>query len=237
VPAASADGRDDIDRRSFRQSQAHEQPKRQRIADQPDRHRLLQDFGQLIGAVEGKIGDAPAVEGFADGRPGLDRMHEVDLRRRQELAHQPDLGDRTAVEMPDTTSPQRSEYGWIGVALYSVENVAREAAAKAPHRPDDGPRAQAEQRIRRAQIGDDHIDGRQGRIREWTQRDLAGLCHRTILQRQETTCRSGRRRRLGEMTDRGEASRRGSGAPKRQTMVRGLRIACRNISVPLTDMA
>jgi hypothetical protein len=37
------------------------------------------------------------------------------------------------------------------------------------------------------------------------------------------------------MTDRGESSRRGESAPGRQTMVRGLRIACRNISVSLKD--
>ena len=37
------------------------------------------------------------------------------------------------------------------------------------------------------------------------------------------------------MTDRGESSRRGESAPGRQTVVRGLRIACRNISVSLKD--
>ena len=37
------------------------------------------------------------------------------------------------------------------------------------------------------------------------------------------------------MTDRGESSRRGESAPGRQTMVRGLRIVCRNISVSLKD--
>ena len=37
------------------------------------------------------------------------------------------------------------------------------------------------------------------------------------------------------MTDRGESRRRGETAPERQTMVRGLRIACRNISVSLKE--
>ena len=37
------------------------------------------------------------------------------------------------------------------------------------------------------------------------------------------------------MTDRGECAPRGESAPERQTMVRGLRIACRNISVSLKD--
>jgi len=37
------------------------------------------------------------------------------------------------------------------------------------------------------------------------------------------------------MTDRGESSRRGESAPGRQTIVRGLRIACRNISVSLKE--
>jgi hypothetical protein len=37
------------------------------------------------------------------------------------------------------------------------------------------------------------------------------------------------------MTDWGESSPRGESAPGRQTMVRGLRIACRNISVSLKD--
>jgi hypothetical protein len=36
------------------------------------------------------------------------------------------------------------------------------------------------------------------------------------------------------MTNRGEATP-GQSAPERQTMVRGLRIACRNISVSLKD--
>jgi len=39
----------------------------------------------------------------------------------------------------------------------------------------------------------------------------------------------------GGMTDRGESSRRGKSAPGRQTMVRGLRIACRNIPVSLKE--
>jgi hypothetical protein len=37
------------------------------------------------------------------------------------------------------------------------------------------------------------------------------------------------------MTDRGEPSRRGECAPRRQMIVRGLRIACRNISVSLKE--
>jgi hypothetical protein len=37
------------------------------------------------------------------------------------------------------------------------------------------------------------------------------------------------------MTNRGGLTRRGSNAPKRQTVVRGFRIACRNISVSLKD--
>jgi hypothetical protein len=37
------------------------------------------------------------------------------------------------------------------------------------------------------------------------------------------------------MTDRGKASRRGNCAPERQTIVRVLRIACRNISVSFKD--
>jgi hypothetical protein len=39
----------------------------------------------------------------------------------------------------------------------------------------------------------------------------------------------------GGMTDQGGSPRRGESAPERQTMVRGLRIACRNISVSLKD--
>jgi hypothetical protein len=37
------------------------------------------------------------------------------------------------------------------------------------------------------------------------------------------------------MTDRGELPLRGESAPERQTIVRGLRIACRNISVSLKE--
>jgi hypothetical protein len=37
------------------------------------------------------------------------------------------------------------------------------------------------------------------------------------------------------MTDRGESSHRGESAPERQTIVRGLRITCRNISVSLKE--
>jgi hypothetical protein len=39
-----------------------------RIADQPHRHRLLQDLRELVGAVEREIGHAMDVEGVADCR-------------------------------------------------------------------------------------------------------------------------------------------------------------------------
>ena len=47
-----------------------------------------------------------------------------------------------------------------------------------------------------------------------------------------------RRRARGQrsgMTNRGGLTRRGSNAPKRQTVVRGFRIACRTIAVSLKD--
>ncbi len=182
-----------VDRRTLRQRQPHEQSERWRVADQPDRHRLLQDLGQLIGAVENEIGDAPAVERFADRRARLDRVHEVDLPPRQKLAHQPYLGNRCAIEMADTAGPQRSEHPWLGIAFYGIENVAREAAGEAARRPGDGCRTQAKQRLAGRRSATSRIDGRQRRVRKLAdEQNLAGLCHRTILQRQEATCRAGR---------------------------------------------
>ena len=48
-----------IDRVAARQGKPDEEPQYRRVADQPDPHRLLQDLGELVGAVEREVGDTP----------------------------------------------------------------------------------------------------------------------------------------------------------------------------------
>ena len=47
-----------VDRAALGQRQPHKEPQARRRADQPDRHRLLPNLGQLVAAVEGEV-DAP----------------------------------------------------------------------------------------------------------------------------------------------------------------------------------
>jgi ornithine decarboxylase len=58
---------------------AHEEAESRRRADEPDRHRFLQDLGELVGAVEREVAYAMAVKRLADCRPRLNRMHEMAL--------------------------------------------------------------------------------------------------------------------------------------------------------------
>jgi hypothetical protein len=58
-----------VDRAALGQGETHEQTQHRRIADEPDRYRLLQDLRELVRAVEREIGHAMDVEGIADCRP------------------------------------------------------------------------------------------------------------------------------------------------------------------------
>src|SRR5438552_18090118 len=63
--------------------EAQKQAEGWRFADQPDRHGLLQDLLQLVGAVEGEIGDIVIVKRGMDRMACLDRMHEMQVRLGQ----------------------------------------------------------------------------------------------------------------------------------------------------------
>ncbi len=72
-----------VERAAARHRDPHEQTQGRGVADKTERHRLLQDLGQLLGAVEREIADPMDAKGLADRRPRLDRMHEMDLGLRQ----------------------------------------------------------------------------------------------------------------------------------------------------------
>ncbi len=175
------------------------------------------------------------MKGLTDCRPALDRVHKVDLGRRKELADEGHLGERGTVEMPDAPGPQGAEHARLGVAFDGVEDIARKPVDKPPCRAGNRRRTQAQQRIGRPHRGDDGIDQREAGAPQRTGRNKADFCHRTILQtrrRHAAPCDNGNG---GGMTNRGGLTRLGRNAPKRQTVVRGLRIACRTISVSLKD--
>jgi hypothetical protein len=159
----------------------------------------------------------------------------MDLGSGQQLADERHLGERGAIEMADAASPQRAQNARLGVALDGIENIARKALDKPLCGAGDRCRPQAQQRIARPRPGDDRIDRGESSTPLRAGREKTGLRHRTILRDQEATCRSARRSAGGEMTDQGKSPRRGKSAPRRQTMVRGLRIACRNISFSLKE--
>ena len=184
-----------VDRAALGQGEAHEQTQHRRIADEPDRHRLLQDLRQLVRAVEREIGHAIHVEGVADCRPRLDRVHEMDLGRRQQLADERHLGERGAIEMANAAGPQRPQHARLGVALDGVENIARKELGKPPRGAGDHRRAQAQQRIARPRPGNDRIDRGESSAPLRAGREKTGLRHRTILRNQEATCRSARQKR------------------------------------------
>jgi hypothetical protein len=133
-----------VDCPTLRQSQPHQQPQGRRVADQSDRHRLLQNFRQLVGAVEREVGHIVTVKGVADRRPRFDRVHEMDLGRRQQLAHELHLGERGAVEMPDAAGPERPQNTRLGVALDGIKDIAGEAVDKNSRGAGDYGRTQAQ---------------------------------------------------------------------------------------------
>ena len=162
-------------------------------------------------------------------------MHEVQLRRRQQLAYERYLGERGTIEMPDAAGPQRGQDARFGIAFDGIEHIA-------------GKRPTKRRAAAAIAAGRRHSNGSLGRARATT----ASIEGRTARPngREETKracaiARSSKTRRRhaaphaecagGGMTDRGESSRRGERAPGRQTIVRGLRIACRNISVSLKE--
>ena len=200
------------DRIPLRQGQPHEQPKRRRIADQADRHRFLQNLGQLVGTVECEVGHVVLVKGLVDRRSRLDRVHEMDRRRRAEFADQRHLGERGAVEMPDAAGPQRAQHARLGVALDGIEDIAREGADKAPRRRGDRRGAQAQQRLGRPQAGDGGGDRGQNHARRvGAIGDEADFRHRTILRNRgwPRHRRAPLRPRPEQMTDQGMGQRRG----------------------------
>ena len=212
-----------VDRVAPGQRQPHQEPQARRRADQPDRDRLLPNLGQLVAAVEGEVGDPIAVKRLADRRPRLDRVHEMDRRRRAEFADERHLGERGAVEMPDAAGSERAQHARLGVAFDGVEDIARERVDKAPRRGGDCRRAQAQQRLGRPQPRDGGIDRGQNGARRGAIGDEADLRHRTILRSGETTPTPGASGRCG-VTDQGwestGASRPGASADRARTSLR-----------------
>ena len=214
---------------ALRHSEAHEQAERRRRADQPDRHGLLQDFLELLGAVEREIGDVVLVIRGMDRVARLDRVHEMDLGAGQQLADERDLGQRGTVEMAHAAGPHRAQNARLRIAFDRVENIAGKCCDKAARCGSDRCWPQAHERLRRPLARDHGIDGGQNAAVCGTQHE-AGFRHRTNLLRQGGDTRTfgpGDKFRVNAAAERY--------APRRQTGVRGLRIACRSISVSLKD--
>ena len=178
------DGRTELARQivgaALAHREAHEKAESGRFADQPDRHGLLQDLFQLVAAVEGEIGDIVIVKRRMDRMTRLDRVHKMQLRLGQYLAHQRDLGQRGAVEMADAAGPDGAQDARLGVAFDGVQNLARERRDEAAGLAGDHRRAQAKERLRRSLMGDHGIDGGKKAAGRGAQRE-AGLGHCTIL--------------------------------------------------------
>jgi hypothetical protein len=169
--------------------EAHEEAQHRRRADRHGPHRLLQDLFQLVSAVEREIDDAVAVKRDMDRRARLHRVHEMQLGARQKTAHQHDLGQRGAIEMPDAAGPHRAQDARLRVALDGVKDVARKRPDKASRGRGDRRRPQAKERLRRALARNKRVDARQGkrmpgRTRRGIQRNKTGFRHRTILPEQ-----------------------------------------------------
>src|SRR5215831_10992832 len=104
-----------------------------------------------------------AVKCLMDRGAPLDRMHEMDLCRRQQLAHCPDLAERGTIEMPDAARPEGPQNAWLRVTLDGVQDIAGKAADEPTSRSGDRRRAQAQQRLTGPRTGDDCIDRGQNR--------------------------------------------------------------------------
>ena len=219
-------------------SEAHEQPQGRRRADQPDRHCFLQDFRQLVCAVEREIGHPVLGEGGMDRAAPLDRVHKMHRGVGQHAAHHRDLGQRGAIEMAHSAGPHRAQHARLRVALDGIEDIAGEHPDKAPRRGGDRRRTQAQQRLRRALARHDGIDRGENagpcRTPNGLQSDKTNFRHRTILPGQGGDT-GGADCARGAVTGQGEWRRRSEYAPQRQTIVRGFRIACRTIAVSLKD--
>ncbi len=160
--------------------------------------------------------------------------------------------------MPHAAGPYRAQHPRFGVAFDGVEDIAGKALDKAPRRGGDRRRPQAKQRLARLRARHDLVDRGQGGAPEKAAAagmPFAGgggvLLRRRGCVRKALETGSGHRtisggwgqpappRRMHGAADgagnrgeyRGGATARRSG----QMIVRGLRIACRAISVSLKD--
>ena len=171
-----------------------------RLADQPERHRLLHDLRQLVMAVEGEIADPVFGKGGVDRAARLDRVHKMHCRCGQHPADQRDLGQGGAVEMADSAGPYRAQHARVGVALDGVEHIARKGGGKAARRGGDRHWTQAIERRRRALARQHLIDRGKNAGPGGTRRDKAELGHRTILHEEEASPRPLPSSRSGRVT-------------------------------------
>ena len=107
-----------VDGIALRQRQAHDE------AEVGGVIRLLQDFVQLLAAVEHEVADAILVIGVADRLTALDRVHVMQDGVREHLADQPDLAGGGDVEMAHAAGPQGTQHRGLRVALHGIEHVA-----------------------------------------------------------------------------------------------------------------
>src|SRR5215472_16758566 len=159
----------------------------------------------------------------------------MDLGCREQLAHEPHLAEGGAIEMPDAAGPQRPQDARLGVAFHGIENIAWKAFDKPASCRRDRCRPQAQQRLARPSPSNNRIDRGENSTPKRAERSKTGLRHRTILQNQEATSRSVCLRHRARNDQSRWSATPGETAGGRQTIVRVLRIACRNISVSLKD--
>src|SRR5580658_4916718 len=123
------------------------------------------DLVDLFDRIEREIAHAIVEIGLTDEGGGLDRVHVMDLRFGEKLADEPDLARRGAVEMPDAAAPERAQHGRLRVAFYRIEHVTGKVGDEARRGRFENMRANAIDRLDRAQLGNELIDRWHGRYR------------------------------------------------------------------------
>src|ERR1051326_2253000 len=129
--------------------------------------------------------------------------------------------------MPHAAGPDCAQHARLRVALHRVKHIAWKSRHKAARRGGDDSGPQADKRLCGTLARDHGIDLRENAAAVGAQHE-AGFRHRTTSSRKEATPEpegAGDKDRVNGVAERS--------APERQTGVRGLRIACRTISVSL----
>ena len=97
------------------------------------------------------------MKGVMNCRPRLDRVHEVDIGPRQELAYECHLGERGTIKMANAPGPKRPQHARLGIAFDSIQSIAREKIDKSPGSAGNRSWTQAQHRLGRPCSRDDYV--------------------------------------------------------------------------------